>query len=215
MPSTNSPPRRRRRGVPRKGDLREEAILDAAEMLLERDGFEPLTVDEIAKGADISRAALYFYFGSKQEVVTALVARTVAVLREGAKLLVEEVHEFPPEQMIELLLQRIERQWLEHGVVMRAAVENRALIPEVRELWDDTVDSFIDPVAEMLVRAGVPENPGPGGARALAESLSWMGERNFYLALFSEEPKSEIRRTAETQLAIWWRIMDNAAAKSG
>ncbi|MFC9250253.1 helix-turn-helix domain-containing protein [Amycolatopsis thailandensis] len=34
----------------------------------------------IAKGAGISRGSLYFYFGSKQEVLAALVARTVASL---------------------------------------------------------------------------------------------------------------------------------------
>ncbi|WP_234795975.1 TetR/AcrR family transcriptional regulator [Mycobacteroides chelonae] len=36
-----------------------------------------MTVNEIARIAGITRGGMYFYFGSKQEVVTALVASTV------------------------------------------------------------------------------------------------------------------------------------------
>ena len=41
----------KRRDTPSKGDLREQAILDAAEVLLEREHAEPMTVESIAKGA--------------------------------------------------------------------------------------------------------------------------------------------------------------------
>src|SRR4051812_6589403 len=59
--------RRRRREAPRKGDLREQAILDAAEALLESETLDTLTVEAIARGAGITRNALYFYFASKQD----------------------------------------------------------------------------------------------------------------------------------------------------
>src|ERR1700754_4407343 len=71
----------KRRNAPSKGDQRIRAILDAAEVLLERERAEPMTVESIARGAGILRGSLYFYFGSKQEVLVALVARTVAQLR--------------------------------------------------------------------------------------------------------------------------------------
>jgi AcrR family transcriptional regulator len=197
---------RRRREAPRKGDLREEAILDAAEALLESEGLEPVTVEQIARGAGISRASLYFYFGSKQEVLTALVARTMAAIREEAELAVEEV-DVLPQKTIERVIKRIEKQWLEHTVVMRAAVENGPLIPEVRDLWNGTIDSYIDPLATVLVRAGIASTKGPTGARALAKALAWMGERNFYIASTSDTPKAEVRRVSKTVTALWWRAM--------
>lgn len=206
MATSKSTTGRRRREALRKGDLREEAILDAAEALLEKEGLEPVTVEQIARGAGISRASLYFYFGSKQEVLTALVARTMAAIREEADLAVEEV-DVLPQKTIERVINRIEKQWLEHTVVMRAAVENGPLIPEVRDLWNGTIDSYIDPLATVLVRAGIPSTKGPTGARALAKALAWMGERNFYIASTSDTPKAEVRRVSKTVTALWWRAM--------
>lgn len=81
---TKSWPSRRSTPTVRKGDLREQQILDAAEDLLTTTGYADMTVADIAESVGITRAALYFYFGSKQEVLTALVARTVQVLRDRA-----------------------------------------------------------------------------------------------------------------------------------
>lgn len=204
--TVKSSARRRRADAPRKGDLREQAILDAAETLFEKEGVDPVTVEQIARAAGISRASLYFYFGSKQEVIAALVARTMAVIREEAGILAEV--DVPPQVTIERVIARIEKQWLEHGVVMRAAVESSPLIPEVKDLWNGTIESYIDPLAEVLVRAGVPDNRSPTGARALAKALSWMGERTFYVASTSASSEREIRRAARTVIALWYCAMD-------
>ncbi|MBS1676274.1 MAG: TetR/AcrR family transcriptional regulator [Actinobacteria bacterium] len=198
--------RPRRPDNPTKGDRREQAILDAAEALLEERGLDPVTVEQIAAGAGISRASLYFYFGSKQEVVTALVARTMGVTRDDADTLAAEV-DVPPQTTIERSIRRIEKQWLDHGVVMRAAVDNAPSNPEVREIWRGTVDLYVDLLGDVLVRAGVPDDGGPTGARALAKGLAWMGERNFYIA--SAISKAEVRRVAETVLAIWFSTIED------
>ena len=204
--------RPRRRGTPPKGDRREQAILDAAEALLEERGLDPVTVEQIAAGAGISRASLYFYFGSKQEVVTALVARTMAVTLYDADTRAGE-SDVPPKETIERSIRRIEKQWLDHGVVMRAAVDNAPSNPEVREIWRGTVDLYIELLGDVLVRAGVPDDGGPTGARALAKGLAWMGERNFYIA--SANSKAEVRRVAETVLAIWFSAIEVSAAGPG
>jgi len=82
-------PTRSRRAAERKGDIRERAILDTCEALLAHKGYDAMTVGDIAQGAGITRGALYFYYGSKQEVVTALVARTVEHLWERSKATAE------------------------------------------------------------------------------------------------------------------------------
>lgn len=211
---------RRRRDAPTKGDRREQAILDAAEALLEERAAaalleeraaERVTVEQIAVGAGISRASLYFYFGSKQEVVTALVARTMGAVRKDADLLAAELDE-PAQETIARSIRRIEKQWLEHGVVMRAAVDNAPLNPEVRELWKGTLDLYIGLLGEVLARAGLPDDGSPTGARALAKGLSWMGERNFYIA--SATSKAEVRRVSETVIAIWWAAIEVGSGRS-
>lgn len=179
--------------------------------MLEAEGLEPVTVERIVKGVGISRAALYFYFGSKQDLLTALVARTMAMLGEDAELLEREVDEEDPKSTIRHMTERIERQWIDHRIVMRTAVESGPLIPEVRGLWNDTVDVYVGLLTKVLVRAGIPDVKGPTGAAALARALTWMSERNFYIAATDSRPDRAIRRATKTVIAIWWGAMDGNA----
>ncbi|MFE0019758.1 TetR/AcrR family transcriptional regulator [Amycolatopsis sp. NPDC059021] len=194
---------RRRRSTPSKGDLREQAILDAAEALLEHESVESITVETIAKGAGISRASLYFYFGSKHEVLAALVARTVAVLREDALGAAGDTGSAPAD-IIREALRRTAKQWREHGLVMRAAVDFAPVIPEIGELWKETLGSYAEAMTQVLARAGVPDVPGPVGAAALARGLCWMTERTFYWA--SARPR-DLRAATDTCAEIWLRVI--------
>jgi AcrR family transcriptional regulator len=61
----------RRRGA-RKGDAREADILRTFENLIAVKPLSAIGIDELALGAGISRSAFYFYFASKDAVLTAL-----------------------------------------------------------------------------------------------------------------------------------------------
>jgi AcrR family transcriptional regulator len=191
----------KRRDTPSKGDLREQAILDAAEVLLERERTEPMTVESIAKGAGISRGSLYFYFGSKQEVLAALVARTVARLHMDDQ---SAGPGLPPRDHLRRAVENTARTWREHGLVMRAAVEFGPEVPEIAQLWRDTIANNTEAMTRVLVAAGVPDENGPTGVAALAEALCWMTERNFYHA--STQPGG-LDRMTETMVEIWCRIL--------
>ncbi|MFE0419835.1 helix-turn-helix domain-containing protein [Streptomyces tendae] len=65
------------RAWPDPAPLRERALLDAAEeLLLAHRSLENLTVEAIAKKAGVSRGSLYFYLGSRHQILAALVERT-------------------------------------------------------------------------------------------------------------------------------------------
>ncbi len=200
---------RRRRETPTKGDLRERAILDAAEALLARDGVEPLTVEAIARGAGISRGSLYFYFGSRQEVLTALVARTVDVLAQDA-LAAAAALDAPPLETVRESLRRTERSWREHGPVLRAAVDHAAAIPEIGVLWNDTVVDYATVMTAVLRRAGLPDGSGATGAAALARALCWMTERTYYVASSAPDGRQGLRAATATCGEIWARVIASA-----
>lgn len=61
-----------RRRAPSRGDRREQAILEGARTLLEVKPLSQVTTDELAGAAGLSRSGFYFYFDSKQAVLTAL-----------------------------------------------------------------------------------------------------------------------------------------------
>ncbi|AWB91280.1 TetR/AcrR family transcriptional regulator [Aeromicrobium chenweiae] len=163
----------RRRHSGRKGDAREAAILDAAEELLAREGFDHMTVEGIAKGAGITRGALYFYFGSKQDVLTALVARTLLSMASAADRAASTMED-DAATIVQTSLRSTETSWREHGRVMQAAVDLGPLVPEIGSLWKATVDTYIDSMTAVLERAGAPD------ARHLATALCWMTERTYY-----------------------------------
>jgi TetR/AcrR family transcriptional regulator, ethionamide resistance regulator len=191
-------PERSRRSTERKGDVRERAILDTCEALLAQKGYDAMTVGDIAHGAGITRGALYFYFGSKQEVVTALVARTVEHLWLRSRVTAQADE---PRQAIAAAMRRTVELWNEHGLVMRTAIDLSLTVPEIGELWSRTADLFIIAITAVLERAGIQAGTEPEQASAMARALCWMIERTFYHA--SQEPRENLQRASSTCEHIW------------
>lgn len=201
---TKSWPSRRTAPAVRKGDLRERQILDAAEELLARRGYADMTVGDIAEAAGITRGALYFYFASKQDVVTALVARTVQALQEksGAALAASA----SVEEVVSTALERTAQLWREHGPVMRAAVDLGSTVPDIDQLWTGTADVFVEAITAVLVRGGVPSGDTPDAAPALGRALCWMIERTFYHA--SKVSVDDLEDAKQTCHTVWTRIAE-------
>ena len=77
-PASDSPAPRGRRPARPSGDDRELAILATAERLLAERPLSAISVDDLARGAGISRPTFYFYFASKDAVLLTLLDRVVA-----------------------------------------------------------------------------------------------------------------------------------------
>src|SRR5436309_10811488 len=119
---------RGRRRRPRKGDLKEEAILSAAERLLSEKALSDISIDELARGAEISRPAFYFYFGSKDAVLQALVER-IAEAAYNASVWFSGSDD--PEEAIREGIAAGAKLWQEHGPVLRAVVQTWEMDPAV------------------------------------------------------------------------------------
>jgi AcrR family transcriptional regulator len=63
-------------------ERRRNEILDAAEALYSKQGWDSVTMDQVARGARLSRALLYVYFKDKQELLFAVGERAMTVLRD-------------------------------------------------------------------------------------------------------------------------------------
>src|SRR5438105_7943849 len=87
---------RGRRGTRPSGEERETAILATAERLLEEQRpIQEISVDDLARGAGISRPSFYFYFPSKDAVFLTLVDRLVEQADAGRGDLLERLSEDP------------------------------------------------------------------------------------------------------------------------
>jgi len=69
----------------RRGEEKERRraeILDAAEALYAKKGWDALTVDQVARSARLSRALVYVYFRDKDELLFAIGERAMRLLRD-------------------------------------------------------------------------------------------------------------------------------------
>lgn len=200
MPTQSQP--RRRTAAPTKGDRREQAILDTAERLLAEHGYDAITIADIASGAGITRGSLYFYFGSKEAVVTALVARTVEALRDKSRAAARDAAQ--GENAIDDAMARTEALWLEHGVVMRAAIDLASSVAEIDTLWAETADIFIEAITEILHHMDPTARERPNVTADIARALCWMIERSFYQG--SRISDAELRRARVACTEVWLRV---------
>lgn len=86
----------------RQRQLREDAILDAAEELLMSKGLGAMTLEEISAEVGISKPTLYQHFRSKEEVVAGLMTRG---LRDASRKLREFAETTPPVEALRSLIE--------------------------------------------------------------------------------------------------------------
>jgi AcrR family transcriptional regulator len=106
-----------------------EAILDAAsEVLFERGLAAPL--DEIARRAGVSKQTIYNHYGSKAELVKALIGRRVAVIT--APLEVEGAQARPEEALAAYARALLDTITFERGIALyRLLIESVPATPEL------------------------------------------------------------------------------------
>src|ERR1700729_2121443 len=63
-------------------ERRRVEILDAAEALYAKEGWDLVTVDQVARGARLSRALVYVYFKDKEEILFAIGEGAMCLLRD-------------------------------------------------------------------------------------------------------------------------------------
>jgi AcrR family transcriptional regulator len=69
----------------REKEMRRKDIVDTAERLFFKKGYEKITMANIAEGAELARSTLYLYFKNKKEIYLAISIRGTEILNEMLK----------------------------------------------------------------------------------------------------------------------------------
>ena len=162
-------------------------------------------MDDLAKGAGLSRPTFYFYFASKDAVLFALFERVIseadaAFERHDAALPEAADHYEMCRSGINVFFDTFVR----HRTVTRAAQEVRHSHPEVRDLLAKFMKKWIDKTAatiEMARAAGMAPTTLP--AHDLATALNLMNERALFASFSDEEPAIPRDRLLDTLVHIW------------
>jgi AcrR family transcriptional regulator len=204
---TRAPTSSRRRPS-RKGDLTERAILDTAERLLADRPLSAIAVDELARGAGISRPSFYFYFESREAVLRTLAEGIAEQLFRAAEVWLRRSDESPAEAARRAIRSNL-ALWREHGAVLRETVRARDADPELRRLWEGVGRRFVDATAEQIEReraAGV-ALAGPPPARSLAVVLVGMNTQAFHEASMAPASGAADEELTETLTTVWLRVV--------
>ena len=201
-------PSRGRRGSRPSGDDRELAILTTAERLLAEHALSEISIDDLAKGAGISRPTFYFYFPSKDAVLLTLLDRVVAEADSAAfgvdGLDAPGAAGGDPTCKWREAIEACFVTFHAHRSVAVAVAQLSATNSEVRTLWTRVMESWVRR-AEEAITAERDLGAAPPGlpARELAVALNLMNERVMLATFAGREPAIEESRVVDTLLTVW------------
>jgi AcrR family transcriptional regulator len=206
---------RGRRATRASGDDRERAILENAERLLEERPLSEISVDDLAKGAGISRPTFYFYFPSKDAVVLTIVDRLVAAAAGSREEALKTLAQGNPRAGLRQALEDLYSAFRSRRAVTLAAAELRMRNPEARELWTQVMEGWVADVTAVIEAERARGAAPPGEpARDVAIALVQMNERVQYATFADESPSLEQDRVLDVLVEIWLRAIYGTAEPS-
>ena len=210
LPTHPHPSRGRRSSRP-SGDDRELAILTTAEHLLAERPLTDISVDDLAKGAGISRPTFYFYFPSKDAVLFTLFDRMMREADATFDGLAEKLSSGDP---LRVCRDGINAFFVTFGRHRAAALAGAAAKPtnaEFRDLWSTFMQKWVDHTAALIRaerdRGGAPDTIPDD---ELAVALNLMNERAMFAALAAEPPAIVDEKVVDTLAYIWFTTIYGA-----
>lgn len=161
----------------------DERVFAATERLLGSVRVADLTVAHILSEAQISRRTFYAHFGSKDQVIIALVDRT---MREMPAIAQPFLARTPDESRRDALRRSIRlaiKLWSEHRFVLRAVAQQWYDLAEVRDSWLAVIERFTTAIsAEIDAERATGQAPAGPDSRQLAAMLLWSTSHTIYIA---------------------------------
>jgi AcrR family transcriptional regulator len=193
------------------GDDRELAILTTAERLLAERSLAAISVDDLARGAGISRPTFYFYFASKDAVLLTLLDRVVAEA-DGATQAAFDGGARGPREGWRRAITAYYDTFRAHRSLTLAWAEARSTNAEIRSLWAQVFEGWVRRCAEAIeaerLRGAAPAGPP---ARDIAVALTSMNERVLYATFTGDGPAIDEDGAVDVLLEVWLRAVYGTA----
>ena len=185
------------------GDEREQAILVTFERLLEDRPLHEISVDDLARGAGISRPTFYFYFASKEAVLLSLFERMIADARAGRGDALEQI-ERDPATSVRRGITAFYETFRGHRAVTVAGADASATSAAMRDLWSRVMEGFVEETTAAIEaeRARGAARDGPP-ARDLAITLLRMNERVLHTSFAGLGPAVAEEGLVEVLVSVW------------
>ena len=206
VPRSGSRPEARRSNPPAPATDLRERLLTATRDLLGQRRFDSISVADIIAAAGVSRASFYFYFPSKQAVLAELVRRAVNQGQQAAQPWIDG--EQDPIEALRSGITAGADLWRANAGVLTAIVESWGSDEQLRQLWLQQMETFTDiAVARIQADPEILRHLDGLDVRAVAASLTWLGERLYYLAAANVPPFDDQDTLIDTLTHAWVRTL--------
>ncbi len=168
----------KRVGRPPRAENQRERIMQQAAKLFGRSGFDAASLNDLAEEAGISKAGIYHYFKTKQDVYDALIVQTLQRLFDHVSTVVAESTD-PSERFLAFMLAHAEfferNYWAFCAMLVGFSGMNTTALRQeavvLRERYEHLLREIIeDGIARGQFRAVDPASTG----RAALSMLNWM-----------------------------------------
>jgi AcrR family transcriptional regulator len=198
--STRAP--RGRRSTRPSGDDRELAILSTAERLLAERPLADISVDDLARGAGLSRPTFYFYFPSKDAVLLTLFERVIMEADSALETMVAN----PPADLKALWRIGINvfvETFGAHRAVSLAADAAR-VNKDVDELWSRFMQKWVDHITTVIeAERARGTAPVTLPAHNLSAALNLLNEKVMLSSFADGRPSVPSEQLLDTLVHIW------------
>jgi len=137
-------------GFKRKMKQKRESILRAALELFKVYGFKKVSINDIARKADVSQVTIYNHFGSKDGLVREVVKAQLMGILERAREIMKEDRPFP-EKLETIVFDKTKIASQYRGELMQTAAQND---PEMRQWIDSWWQSDVNQITVDLLEEG-------------------------------------------------------------
>lgn len=187
--------------IVRPAPTRRDELLDVAQRLFARHGYDNTSVDQITAELGVSKGAFYHYFDSREDLVEALACRFARVTAKQADELLRDPTMDAFSRLTAFML-TMRRHKVENAAELRATFEP-LFRAENLQLYDKThraVTDVVRPILTRIIIEGVAEQtfetPDPeSAAETIMHLLS--SHRPLLTEIYNTRDAGEFRRLAE------------------
>jgi len=150
---------------PERARQRKHAILEAAAIVFARSGYDATDLEEIAQTIGLSKAALYYYYPSKESLFLAAVDHGMKLLRQAVHTVSREVSD--PLQRLGEAIRAYLRFFHDHPQFVELMIQERAVFRDRKkstyfEHRDANVHEWRDLIAGLIQAGRVRKIPVDG-----------------------------------------------------
>lgn len=138
--------------IVKEAEERKNEILDVAERLFGSKGFDNTSTNDILNEIGIARGTLYYHFKSKEDILDAMIDRTIGRLAAGARSLANQ-QELPVLQRLAMMIQalNISGEWGDKLMEQLHKPQNALM----HQKMQDRLLAEMNPLLTALIEEGI------------------------------------------------------------